>query len=70
MPIVFAPLNQEMTIMKLATDEKTKKHLESLGITINGKIIVLSSSGGCVVCMVKNGRIALDRKLSTKIFVA
>ncbi len=47
-----------------------KKHLESLGITLDGEITVLSSSGGSVVVKVKDGRIALDGNLSTKIFVA
>ena len=70
MPIVIAPLNAPLTIVRIAADDKTKKHLENLGITVNGEITILSSSGGSVVCKVKDGRIALDRDVSTKIFVA
>ena len=70
MPIVFAPLNIDLRIVRVLADDKTKKHLESLGITVNGNITVLSSSGGSVVCRVKDGKIALDSNLSTKIFVA
>lgn len=70
MPIVLAPLNQDLKIVRIVADEKLKKHLESLGITVNGEITVLSSSGGSVVCKIKEGRIALDKELSTKIFVA
>ncbi len=70
MPIVLAPINQDLKIVRIATDEKTKKHLESLGITVNGSITVLSSSGGTVVIKIKDGRIALDNNISTKIFVA
>ena len=70
MPIVLAPTNQDLKIVKIVADEKTKKHLENLGITINGTIMVLSSSGGTVVCKIKEGRIALDTDLSKKIFVA
>lgn len=70
MPIVFAPINQELKIVRIAAEDKLKKHLESLGITVNSEITVLSASGGAVVCKVKDGRIALDRELSTKIFVA
>ena len=70
MPIVFAPLNIDLRIVRVLADDKTKKHLESLGITVNGNITVLSSSGGSVVCRIKNGKIALDSNLSTKIFVA
>lgn len=70
MPIVIAPVNRELRIVRIAADEKLKKHLESLGVTINGAITVLSASGGSVVCKIKDGRVALDRDLSTKIFVA
>ena len=70
MPIVIAPVNRELRIVRIAADEKLKKHLESLGITINGAITVLSASGGSVVCKIKDGGVALDRDLSTKIFVA
>ena len=70
MPIVIAPVNEILKIVRIAADDKTKKHLESLWITINGEITVLSASGGTVVCKIKDGRIALDSNLSTKIFVA
>ncbi len=70
MPIVLAPTNKILKIVRISADEKTKKHLENLGITINGDITILSSSGGTVVCKIKDGRIALDRNLSTHIFVA
>ena len=70
MPIVLAPINQNLKIVRISADEKTKKHLESLGITVNGTITLLSSSGGAVVVKVKDGKIALDTDLSTKIFVA
>ena len=70
MPIVLAPLNVPLKVVKIAADDKLKKHLESLGITIDGELTVLSSSGGSTVCKIKDGRIALDSELSTKIFVA
>ena len=70
MPIVIAPQNKPLRIVRIAADEKTKKHLENLGINVNGSVVVLSSSGGSVVVKVKEGKIALDSNLSTKIFVA
>lgn len=70
MPIVLAPLNVPLKVVKIAADDKLKKHLESLGITVDGELTVLSSSGGSTVCKIKDGRIALDGELSTKIFVA
>ena len=70
MPIVIAPVNRLLKIVRIAAGEKIKKHLENLGITLGGEITVLSASGGSVVCKVKDGRIALDSEVSTKIFVA
>ena len=70
MPIVIAPQNRVLKIVRIAADDKTKKHLENLGLTVSGELTVLSSSGGSVVIQVKDGRIALDRDISTKIFVA
>ncbi|MBO4573536.1 MAG: ferrous iron transport protein A [Clostridia bacterium] len=69
MPIVLAPINKPVKVIRIFAEEKTKKHLESLGITINSQLTVLSSSGGSVVCRVKDGKIALDGNLSTKIMV-
>ena len=70
MPIVVAPTNVSVRVLKILTDEKTKKHLESLGITVNSELIVLSSSGGSIILKIKDGRLALDRNLATKILVA
>lgn len=70
MPIVLASQNTQLKVVRISAEDKTKKHLESLGITVGGEISVLSSSGGTVVCKIKDGRIALDSNLSAKIFVA
>lgn len=70
MPIGLAPVNTEMKVVKILLDEKTKKHLESLGILVNSYITVISSVNGGVVIAVKEGRIALDRSIASKILVA
>jgi len=70
MPIALAPLNIDMRVVKVLTDEKTKKHLESLGILVNSSIKIISSINGGVVVAVKEGRLALDRTIASKILVA
>ena len=70
MPIVIAPFNTELKVVRILADDKTKKHLESLGITVSGSLTVLSSGGGSVILKIKDGRIALDKSIATKIFVA
>ena len=69
MPLVIAPLNVELMILRLLADEKDRKHFESLGIAVNQKIKVISNTGGNVILIVKEGRIALDRNIATKIVV-
>ena len=70
MPIGLAPLNVDMKVVKVLLDEKTKKHLESLGILVNSSIKVISSVNGGVVVAIKDGRLALDRSVASKILVA
>lgn len=70
MPLMLAPPDRAVRIVKIATDEKTKKHLQNLGIAVGAEITVFSSSGGSVICMVNNGKIALDRAVAAHVFVA
>ncbi|MDY4787767.1 MAG: ferrous iron transport protein A [Bacilli bacterium] len=70
MPLVIAPLNQNLRIIKVLVDQKLKKHLESLGIVVNETVNILSKSNGSVVLVIKEGRIALDKNIATKILVA
>ena len=53
MPLVIAPLNKILCVIKILTDEKTKKHLFDLGITVNSKIEVLKNNKNIEVFNVK-----------------
>ncbi len=70
MPLLLAPIGQEVRIVRIVADDKTKKHLSNLGVLVDGSITVLSSSGGSAVCRVKEGRLALDRNIASRIYVA
>ncbi len=70
MPLLVAPVERDLTIVRILTDDRTKKHLENLGLTVNAVIRLLSVSGGSAICLVKNGRLALDAELSRRILVA
>lgn len=67
MPICIAPAGRELTVRKIGADEKIKKHLRELGISEGSKITLLSSSGGSVIVVVKEGRLCLDKSLAGKI---
>lgn len=70
MPLAVAPIERAVRVVKILADEKTKKHLESLGITIDSVLVVLSKSGGSIICKIKEGRLALDHDLAMKILIA
>lgn len=70
MPIMLAPLNQEVRVVKILANERIKKHLESLGILVNSTVVVLSTVNGGVVLAIKNSRLALDHEIASKILVA
>ncbi len=70
MPICIAPAGRELTVRKIGADEKIKKHLRELGISEGSKITLLSSSGGNVIVVVKEGRLCLDKSLAGKILAS
>ena len=70
MPLLLPPIGQEVKIVRIAADDKARKHLSNLGVLVDGSITVLSASGGAAVCRVKEGRLALDRSIAARIYVA
>lgn len=69
MPLTIAPLNTLLRVIKVLTDEKTKKHLSSLGIAVDSTLKILSESSGNPILEIKDGRIAIDRNIALKIIV-
>ena len=69
MPLPIAPSGEELTVKKILTDEKSKRHFENLGITIGSKISIVSQVGGSVILKVREGRLALDKTQAMKILV-
>lgn len=69
MPIVLAPLFKRLSVTRIIADDKLKRHLENIGLSVNSEVEVLSVSGGSIICRIKDGRLALDKQMATKIFV-
>ncbi len=71
MPLVFAPKNVLLKVLKIMIkDEKTKRHLENLGILVNSEFYILSESNGDIIVKYKDTRLAINKDTALKILVA
>ena len=69
MPLIFAPISVPLTIIKVQSEGKLKKHLANLGIIPDQQLTLLESSKGNVIMLIKNGRLALSKDIASKIYV-
>lgn len=70
MPLIIAPLGKSVKVMKYSLDEGSEKRLRDLGLVPGCEIAVVQESGGDLIIQVKDARIALNKSLARKIFVA
>ena len=70
MPVSLAPRNVALKIVRVAADEKVRRHLMEMGVAEGGAITLISSSANGVIVVVKEGRLCLDGSLACNIFVA
>ncbi len=70
MPLSMAPAGTGMEIRKISADDKTKRHLMEIGITVGEKITLVSGSPQGVIVIVKEGRLCLDGAIARRILVA
>ena len=69
MPIMIAPVNQELTVVRITGGDKAMKHLRELGIVPQMKITLLSSEASGVILRVGESRLALDKDVARSILV-
>lgn len=69
MPIMIAPLNQELTVIRITGGDKAMKHLRELGIVPQMKITLLSQEASGVILRVGESRLAIDKDIARVILV-
>lgn len=69
LPLNAAPLGSEVTVARVAAEDKVKKHLEDLGILAGQTVTPMSDSMGNTVVKVKESRLVMNRDLAQKIYV-
>ena len=69
MPLTFAAVGEENTIVKIGGKPEVKKHLENLGFVVGGTVKVVSAMGGNLIVNVKEARVGISQKMAQKIMI-
>lgn len=69
-PLIIADAEKDLQVIKVSVDDKTKRHLENLGILKGSVIYIISKTNKNVILKVKDGRLAIDENLASKIYVS
>ena len=69
MPLPFATVGEENTIVKIGGKPEVKKHLENLGFVVGGTVKVVSAMGGNLIVNVKEARVGISQEMAQKIMI-
>ena len=69
MPLTFATVGEENTIVKIGGKPEVKKHLENLGFVVGGTVKVVSAMGGNLIVNVKEARVGISQEMAQKIMI-
>lgn len=69
MPLTMANVGECLTIKRISGKDDTVRFLNGLGFLEGHSVTVISRVAGNMIVGVKDARIALDRQLSSRIFV-
>lgn len=64
-----AVIGQSVLVVRVASDGKTRRHLENLGIMSGAELMPLSMTDGNLIVRVRDSRIALDKNIADSIVV-
>lgn len=69
MPLSVADKGGTFQIHKINGKDETQRFLESLGFVVGASVTVISEMGGNMILKVKDSRVALDKKMASRIMV-
>lgn len=69
MPLTMLNNGESAAIKKVGGKEEVKKFLNKLGFVTGEEVKIVSSSGGNVIVMVKDTRVAVSKSVANKIMV-
>lgn len=69
MPLTYANISEELIIKKIGGSSDLKRHLESLGFAVGGRVRIINVIGGNIIVSVKETRVAISRETAQKIII-
>ena len=69
MPLIYAGIGEDNTILKVGGKAEVRAHLENLGFVPGGSVKVISAIGGNLIVNVKETRVAISQEMASKVFV-
>lgn len=69
MPLSVADAGGTFCIHKITGKDDTQRFLASLGFVVGASVTVISEIGGSMILRVKDSRVALDKKMASRIMV-
>lgn len=70
MALAFAPYGKTLTVRRIDLDDKTRRHLNNLGLVVGAEVTPIHISGGDVILRVRDSKLAVNRALAMRITVA
>jgi ferrous iron transport protein A len=68
-PLTSAPIGSEVTVTKIAVDDRIKRRLEDLGVLAGQPVTPMASILGNTVLRVKDSRLVINHGLAERIYV-
>ncbi len=69
MPLTLAQVGEQVTIRRIAGKDEVRLHLAELGFVEDAVVTVVSALAGNLILQVKDGRVALDAGLASRILI-
>ena len=69
MQLILANAGDTGTIKKITGSDEVRQHLAELGFVVNEKVKIITTLNGNLIVQVKDSRIAIDRKMASRILI-
>ena len=67
MPLTMARTGETVTIRRITGKDEVRRHLAELGLVVGSGVTVVSALAGNVIVQVRDGRVALDGTMASRI---